>query len=105
MDTSILRLLAHSAAIALITAAIFAIVVARHNIPHWRLIVAGLILLDFWVIFLALSVHSAAFFPREQLVPLLAILELGAVALGWSWFVMTVRWSFRIKRSAVLLDS
>ena len=97
MDSTILRLLAHYAAISLVTAAIFAVIVARANIAHWRLAVAALVLLDAWLIFLALSVRSVALFPREQIVPLLAILELSAVGLGWSWFAMSLRWNFRVK--------
>ncbi len=98
-----MRLVAHTAAISLITAAIFAIVVARNAVPHWRLAVASLTFLDIWMILLALSVRNAAILPRDQLVPMLAILELGATNLAWCWFAMTVRINFRLKPRHVSL--
>ena len=45
--------------------------------------------------FLALSIRNIAILPREQIALWLGVVELGAVVLGWSWFVLTARNNFR----------
>ena len=100
---TIMRLCAHYAAIALLTAMIFALIMARGNrvkIAHVRLAVASLFLFALWLFLLALSIRSIQLFPRDAIVPVLAVLELGGTVLGWAWFALAVRFNFRIKRAS-----
>ncbi len=100
---TIMRLCAHYAAIGLLTAMIFALIMARGNrvkISHVPLAVASMLLFALWLFLLALSIRSVQLFPREAIVPVLATLELGGTVLGWTWFAMAVKFNFRIKRSS-----
>lgn len=100
MDITILRSLAHAAAIGLITACMVTLFLAWRygwsiRISHLPLALGMLALFDFWFLFLLLSLREIGIVPREIMVPLLAVLELGAVTLGWSWFIFAVKANFK----------
>jgi hypothetical protein len=102
---TIMRLCAHYAAIGLLTAMIFALIMARGSkvrVAHVPLAVASMTFFALWLFLLSLSIRSVQIFPRESIVPILAALELGGTALGWAWFAMAVKFNFRLKAHSSL---
>ncbi len=102
MDTTILRLLAHTAAIGLITAIMTVLLIAWYKgwiirISHIPLALGTLLMFDFWFALLLVSIHDTALVPREILVQILAALEVGAVVLGWSWVLFMLKSNFRFR--------
>jgi hypothetical protein len=102
---TIMRLCAHYAAIGLLTAMIFALIMARGSrvkISHIPLAVASMTLFALWLFLLSLSIRSVQILPREAIVSVLAMLELGGTVLGWAWFAMAIRFNFRLRPRASL---
>ena len=102
MEIVYLRLLAHAAAIGLVTACMIVLALAWYygwsiRIAHIPLALGSMALFDFWFLFLLISLREIGVVPREALAPILAALELGAVSLGWLWFGFMLRSNFRFR--------
>ncbi len=101
METTLLRLAAHTLTIGVLLASIASLLVAHGRPLHWRYwrwLVATLYLYLLWFTLLLVSVKSVALLPREQIAAGLGATELCAATVAWIWWARTVRKSFRVYR-------
>ena len=70
------------------------------GIPFPRLAIAGLGFLATWLVLLGVSIRDFHWLPRALLVWPLAAISGGATTLGWVWWIMFAKVTFRIGRRA-----
>ena len=97
-----IRLTIYLALAGLLSACMSAIWLARNKpvhwrtIPHVRLALATLGRLIVWLTLLAFSIRDFHWLTRTMLIWPMAALSGGATILGWTWFVLTVKCTFKI---------
>jgi hypothetical protein len=98
MEWTYIRLTAHILLIGWTTAVAFLLILARGKtvqIVHVPVAIVGLTLFSMWIVGLVATMKSTGAIPREAIIPLLAILELGASISAWGWLLLSARYSFR----------
>ncbi len=68
------------------------------RVTHLPIAAATVFQLAVFAFLLAISTKAYPLISRTQLVPINTALELGAMCLGWSWYLLSVRNSFCIVR-------
>ena len=100
MDSTLFRLVAHLGLFALITVGMSTLWILRGRyvrLTHVPLAVAALGLFAIWLLMLALSIRDLNWLTRDMLIWPLTVTELGAAALGWTWWAIAVKKTFRIE--------
>jgi len=98
-----IRLITYLALATLLSAAMSTIWLARgkpvhwRKIPHARLALTALGMLVIWLVLLATSIRDLHWLTRTMLIWPMAALSGGATILGWTWFALTVKCTFRIE--------
>lgn len=104
MQSEPIRLVIYLSLAALVGACMSSVWLARNkplswrSIPHVHLALAFLALLLLFLIMLAVSIRDLHFVSRAVLIWPIVAVSGGASILGWAWWIMTVRVTFRIER-------
>ena len=101
MDSTLFRLVAHLSLFALLTVGMSTLWILRGRyvrLTHVPLAVSALGVFAIWLLMLALSIRDLNWLTREMLIWPLTVAELGASALGWAWWMIAVKKTFRIER-------
>ena len=101
MDSTLFRLVGHLSLFALITVGMSTLWLVRGRyvrLTHVPLALAALGLFALWLMLLALSIRDMRWLTRDTLIWPLTVAELGASFLGWAWWAIAVKKTFRYER-------
>lgn len=103
MDSEPIRLFVYLSLAALASVCMSTVWLARNkpinwrSFPHAKLALAFLALVALWLVLLALSIRDFHWLTRSDLIWPMLTLSGGASVLGWAWWILTVRVTFRIE--------
>jgi hypothetical protein len=106
MDSEPIRLTIYLGLAMLLSTCMSTIWVARNkplswsHIPYARLAITALGLFTVWLILLAFSIRDFNWLKRSDLIWPMASLSGGATVLGWAWWALAVKRTFRIEHRA-----
>ena len=102
IDSEPIRLVIYLSLALLVSTCMSTIWVVRNTpirwvrIPHVKLAMATLALVLVFLLLLAVSIRDMHWIPRSALVWPIVATSGGASVLGWSWWLLTVKMTFRI---------